>query len=493
MRVCVAVVSWVALIFPLALATSAAEVTDSKEPVDIGSRLELFVDDFLIDSMDGVSLKLHAPVSAGKIISFDRPWEGNTSDYHTVFRDGDGYRMYYSGTSHPDYADQDQLRPDEKVVPQHGSVTCLIESRDGIVWSRPSLGLIEFQGSRDNNIVWKEEAGCCFAPFKDGNPDAPSGQLYKALGNVGSWPKSVLMAFVSPDGKRWSLASPEPAISDGKFDSLNVPFWDPVRHQYAAVYRDFDGVRSLKYATSNDFLEWTPGQWAEYGNTAREELYTNATTPYFRAPHIYISLPKRFVPWRTFHSTNPYPGVSEGVFMTSRDGVHWDRRFMEAYIRPGRDPRNWVHRCNMPAAGIVPTAEDEISLYVGRNNTYPSSHVERMVLRLDGFVSVHAGYAGGELITRSLVFQGDRLVLNFATSAAGSIRVEIQDVGGNPLPGFGLEESPLIWGDEIEHTVRWERSHTKATSDKPLAGIAGKPVRLRFVMKDADLYSLRFP
>ena len=269
MRVCVAVVSWVALIFPLALATSAAEVTDSKEPVDIGSRLELFVDDFLIDSMDGVSLKLHAPVSAGKIISFDRPWEGNTSDYHTVFRDGDGYRMYYSGTSHPDYADQDQLRPDEKVVPQHGSVTCLIESRDGIVWSRPSLGLIEFQGSRDNNIVWKEEAGCCFAPFKDGNPDAPSGQLYKALGNVGSWPKSVLMAFVSPDGKRWSLASPEPAISDGKFDSLNVPFWDPVRHQYAAVYRDFDGVRSLKYATSKDFFEWTPGQWAEYGNTAR--------------------------------------------------------------------------------------------------------------------------------------------------------------------------------------------------------------------------------
>ena len=88
--------------------------------------------------------------------------------------------------------------------------------------------------------------------------------------------------------------------------------------------------------------------------------------------------------------------------------------------------------------------------------------------------------------------RGGNLVLNFATSAAGSVRLEIQDAHGNPLPGFALEESPLIWGDEIEHTVRWERTHAKATSDKPLTRIAGKPVRLRFVMKDADLYSLRF-
>ncbi len=107
-------------------------------------------------------------------------------------------------------------------------------------------------------------------------------------------------------------------------------------------------------------------------------------------------------------------------------------------------------------------------------------------------MSVHAGYSGGELVTRPLTFQGDTLVLNFATSAAGSIRIEIQDTEGDPLPGFAMEESPLLWGDEIEHKVRWERSHAKATSDKPLHRIAGKPVRLRLLMKDADLYSLRF-
>lgn len=132
------------------------------------------------------------------------------------------------------------------------------------------------------------------------------------------------------------------------------------------------------------------------------------------------------------------------------------------------------------------------SLYVLRNYKSPSIHMERMTLRTDGFASLQARYPGGEVLTNPLKFEGSNLVLNFATSAAGSIRLEIQDEDGSPFPGLSLAESPLIWGDQIEHKVRWERSHTRATSDEPLARIAGKPVRLRFVMKDADLYSLRF-
>ena len=118
--------------------------------------------------------------------------------------------------------------------------------------------------------------------------------------------------------------------------------------------------------------------------------------------------------------------------------------------------------------------------------------MERMTLRTDGFASLRARYSGGEVLTKPPKFEGSNLVLSFATSAAGSIRLEIQDANGNPLPGFALEAPPLIFGDEIEHTVRWERTHAKAASDKPLARIAGKPVRLRFALKDADLYSLRF-
>ena len=468
---------------------------DSTSPLKIGSRLELFVDDYVIESMDGVRLRLQTPQPAGIVMNHDKPWEGTTSAFHTVFQDGDLFRMYYRGSSHAGYTIQSLMKPGEKPIPEHEQVACYAESRDGIHWTRPSLGLIEFEGSKDNNIVWSgSRAGAHnFSPFKDGNPDAPDSQRYKAVGSGYIGGKPVLLGFVSPDGIHWSKVRDEPIITDGKFDSLNVAFWDSVRRRYSAIYRiGQDGVRTIKFSHSQNFVDWPPGTYADYGDTPREQLYTNATRPYFRAPHIYLAFPKRFVLWRTFHADVSSSGVSEGVFMSSRDGVHWDRRFMEAFVRPGRDPRSWVHRTNMIAAGVLPTAGDEISIYVARHYTSPSAHLERMVLRTDGFASASAGYAGGELLTRPLVFQGNNLVLNFATSAAGSIHLEIQDAEGRPLPGFALEESPLIWGDEIEHTVRWERSHSRATTDEPLRRIAGEPVRLRFVMKDADLFSLRF-
>ncbi len=485
----------VLLVLPLAAESALAGQENSQEPLNIGPRLELFVDDYLIESLDGVRLKLHRPRSAGKVLTFDKPWEGVTSAYATVLRDEDHFRMYYRGSSDPDYTATSLLAEGEVVPEGHPSVTCMAESRDGIVWSRPSLGLYEFNGSKENNIVLTGSSSCCFAPFKDPNPDAPAGERYKAVDTSHVGGKPVLMGFVSGDGKSWKPASEEPLLTDGAFDSLNVAFWDSARGEYVAIYRKGRyGVRSIRYSSTRDFRNWSAGQWCEFGDSPPEHLYTNATTPYFRAPHIYLAFPRRFLPWRTLplYQDLIAAGASDVVLMSSRDGIHWDRRFVEAFIRPGLNVRNWAHRANTPAWGLLHTAPDEISLYVERHYTFPSIHVERFAIRTDGFVSVNAGYSGGELVTKPLLFGGNNLVLNFATSAAGSIRLEIQDAQGNPLPGFSLDESPLIWGDEIEHTVRWERSHAKATSDKPLARIVGKPVRLRFVMKDADLYSLRF-
>ena len=89
------------------------------------------------------------------------------------------------------------------------------------------------------------------------------------------------------------------------------------------------------------------------------------------------------------------------------------------------------------------------------------------------------------MISRNLQFTGGELVINYSTSAAGSLQVEIQNASGSPMPGFAAAECTTIVGDEIERVVSW-----KSGSD--LSRIAGEPVRLRFVMKDADLYSLRF-
>lgn len=467
-------------------------------PVEVGSRLEPLVDEFLIDRMDGVQFRLHEPHAAGTVMVFDRPWEGGTSGYTSVFKDGDLYRMYYRGSSDPTYSIKATVRPDEVTVPGHPQFTCYAESTDGITWVRPNLGLHEFNGSKDNNIIWVERGSHNFMAFRDDNPAAPADQRYKAVASSSydddfHRKKPMLIAFVSADGKRWRRLQEKPIILDGAFDSLNVAFWEPARGHYTAIYRDFrHGVRTIKYATSKDFVNWTAGAWADFGDAPAANLYTNASTAYERAPHIYFALPRRFMPWKTYFAEmeSTTPGSSDIVFMSSRDGVRW-RRFEEALIRPGLQERNWGHRANTPAAGLFVTGPQELSFYVEREYTFPSNRLERFTVRPDGFVSVRAGYPGGELVTKPIVFTGKRLVLNYSTSAMGSIRIEILDEAGHPLPGFLLEDSPVLYGDKIAQVVPWK--HPQGRTDRsPFSRLAGKPVRFRFVMRDADLFSIQF-
>jgi len=178
--------------------------------------------------------------------------------------------------------------------------------------------------------------------------------------------------------------------------------------------------------------------------------------------------------------------------MASRNGVHFER-WNEAFLRPGpQRPDTWLYGHNYMAWHAVetksslPGAPNELSLYASEGSWIGDSNaMRRYTLRLDGFVSVNAGWKGGELLTRPLRFEGQRLGLNFATSAAGSIRVEIQNADGEPLPGFKLGDCADVFGDAIDRTVEW-----KDGSD--VSDLAGRTVRLRFVLKDADLYALKF-
>ncbi|MFN0165607.1 MAG: hypothetical protein ACKV22_04175 [Bryobacteraceae bacterium] len=468
----------------------AAGAAASSNPIDIGTRRELMVDRFLIDRIENAELRLATPVDAGPVIRFDKPWEGRFCGYTTLIRDGEKFRMYYRGVPN---AGQDG-RGDE--------VTCLAESSDAIHWTRPELGLFPAQGTTANNLIYAKDPPFShnFAPFLDTRPGVAESERYKAFAGT---LKTGLFGFVSADGIRWRKVRETPVVPSPKvyaFDSQNLGFWSEHEQQYVCYYRVFKEVggkrwRWIARTTSKDFLNWTPGEDMTFGDAPAEHLYTNQTAAYLRAPHLYVSICARFLPGRQVLTAaeaavvNVDPGYykdcSDAVLLTTRGGNRYDRTFLEAFLRPGLGYENWVSRSNYPAHNLLQTGKSEMSFYVNRNYGQPTAYLRRYTLRLDGFASAHAGYAGGEMISKPLRFSGKRLDLNYSTSAPGSVRVEIQDAAGKAIPGFSLEESRELVGDNLDQTYGW-----RAGSD--VGALAGKTVRLRFVLKDADLYSFRF-
>ena len=472
-----------AALFALAAACSA-------QVVDIGSRRELFVDHFLIQDLKGARLEMQKPIDRGVVIKYDKPWEGAFCNYTTVIQDGAKYRMYYRGL------------PTAVRELERDTVTAYAESDDGVHWTKPELGIVSVNGSTTNNVVLMDPAfSSDFSPFLDKRPGVPAEERYKALGGT---MRTGLVAFVSADGLHWRKMREDPVFPITKqpsFDSQNLAFWSESEGKYVAYYRTFKTfpklgrVRWITRSTSDDFLHWTTPQDMSFGDAPPEHLYVNQTGAYFRAPHLYISIAARFMPGRRALTNEEikqaeiqegyYKDVSDVVLLTSRGGTKYDRTFRESFLRPGPGPKNWASRTNYPVLNVVQTSRTEMSVYINRDYAQPSNHINRFTLRLDGFASVNAPYAGGEMMTRAFTFSGKELEINYATSAAGGIRVEVQDASGNPIPGFTLADAQEIIGDHIARIVSWK-------SGSSVAALVGKPVRLRFVMKDADLYSLRF-
>lgn len=314
------------------------------------------------------------------------------------------------------------------------------------------------------------------------------------------------MGYVSGDGKHWRLVSENPIVPrslPNHFDSQNVMFWSEAEQLYLLYARHMvGGKRAAARATSQDFLHWSKPTLMSYSDTGTttpsQHLYTHQTHAYFRAPHIYISLPGRFQAGRRVLTDAQIEAldiaagggrandISDGVLLTSRAGTtRFDFTFRESLVRPGIGYNNWTSRNNYPALGVVPTGPNEMSLYVQRNYGQKAAFLERLILRTDGFASVHAPYAGGDMVTKPFTFTGRQLEINVATSAAGGVWVELQNTSGQPIAGYTLKDCPEIIGDQIDRIVSWK-------SGGDLSRLAGKAIRLRFRLKDADLYSFRF-
>ncbi len=511
--------------------TNMGRDEDDRQPVDTGSRRELFVDSYLIGEIrDGADLRLHSPTPRETALKMEYPCE--RGGYITVFKDQDRYRMYYQGLP--------QRQIEGENLPWFGHdelLVCYAESRDGIHWERPRLGLFEFKGTKDNNIVWAGRGSHGFAPFIDTRPGCPDELKYKAFGRSrirdkeeGSLWRSLFL-MTSPDGLHWTpVEGPKKfgAIldrDDGNFDSQNVGFWDETIGAYRLYFRsrrivenneellgrdDGEGgvsrkpeLRDTATAVSPDLMEWSDLRLLEYPGAPLEEMYTNQVIPYPRAPHIYMGFPARYMenrgPLTEWHQKKMeetpgryFASYTDGLFMSSRDGKVF-KRWNEAFLRPGiPEESRWCYGECYQNWGIVETASDipgapnEFSFYVTEGRRHGEEPlIRRFTLRQDGFVSVNAPLSGGELLTRPLVFSGKRLSLNMSTSAAGGVRVELQDGHGKALPGFELEKSPCFFGNTLERNISWK-------SGADLGNVAGKPVQIRFVLNDADIYSFRF-
>ena len=466
---------------------SHAADPDGIQAIPLGSDRELFIDHYLVDTLLNTRMVLHEPRDEGVVLRFDKPWEGVFCGYCTVIRDGNKFRLYYRGRG--------EAGADGSVLEN----TCYAESRDGVSWTKPSLGLYEIESSFDNNIILAGDAPFThnFSPFLDNNPHRKENEKFKAMAGI---EKSGLFGYVSEDGIHWKKLGNAALIKKGQFDSQNVAFWSEKEGMYLCYFRTwttdgYQGYRTISRTTSKDFIHWSEPELMTFGDTPMEHLYTNQTHPYFRAPQIYIAVAARFIPNRQVLSqeeaerlsVNPgyFKDCSDAVLLTSRGGNRYDRTFMESFIRPGIGLQNWVSRSNYPALNIVQTGPEEMSVYLNQDYAQPSAHFRRYSLRLDGFSSIRAGYNGGEMLTKYFTFKGTRLHLNFATSAAGEIKVEIQDERGIALPGFTLEDCREIIGNEIERTVTWN-------TDQKLQDLQGKVIRIRFLMKDCDLYSIIF-
>ncbi len=490
--------------------------------IDIEDRREVFWSDYLIDN-DRTTAKLtvNKPVRLDTPIKMDAPWDGNAICYPQILPMEDGsYRMYYqTGSFKGDtFTGYTQM------------LLCMLESKDGIEWTRPNLGVFEWNGSKDNNILMAESEENVLDNFFiliDKKPGCPPDEKYKAMTLIENPERESIYArelwcWTSPDGirfkKGWKMTDgtvPNGAI----FDSLNVGYWDENLGKYVAYVRGVhdgpgrgtaNGLRDIRYIESEDFRNWSNPVILEYGDSDDVELYTNHVSRYYRAPHILTGFPVRYTERHWWVRSNDFIGgeknlamrkmraesldrqgfvVTDGLFMSSHDGMNW-HRFDEAMFPPEAEHDfNWIYGDGYPAYGMIetprpyPHTTNELSMYMTCGKPVSGKcYLYRHVIRIDGFASYRADYEQKVVCTKPIMFEGDTLTLNFKTSARGYIFVRVLDYYGKPFEGF---QSYEIFGDAYDRPVLFD-------SGAELSKLKGKPIRLEFVMSDADIYSMKF-
>lgn len=390
-----------------------------------------------------------------------------------------------------------------RLAPQ---MTAYAESIDGVVWEKPNLGLIEFEGSRDNNL--------CDVVHTDGvildHHDADESRRYKRFMYDSS--KRALHLLCSPDGLRWAWPTEERPLFEGwetVHDTHTFMGWDEGLGKYVAFLRPPVSLnphrrRLIGVSMTEDVLDWPapavvlqadefdPSSTDNRGRFVGMDLYCMQA---FRYGPGFLGLLNNF-------DQNLAAEFNDPIYVTlacSPDCVHWHRTLRSRFLNvgaPGTFDGGMTYTVTKPVIH-----NDEIYIYYGG---YPHVHqgwcpahelvshdarpaVGLARLRLDGFFGLYTNPYPGRIVTKPIPVSGSRLLVNTLpdTTQGGWLRVEVQDESGRPFEGLSKDDCTPITEDGLYHEVRWESRRT-------LAELVGRQARIALYQRENVFYAFRF-
>ncbi|MFN0170628.1 MAG: hypothetical protein ACKV22_29755 [Bryobacteraceae bacterium] len=471
---------------------------DTGKPVELGPHRQLFFDDSVLESRHGLTRVVHKPVKLPKpIIVGDQPWEGWAVYPHgspcVLWDDEDKvYKMWYQAYS---------VSPPQK----ERYVMCYATSKDGMAWQKPKLGIHEFRGSRDNNIVIMGNSQWALTNVIKDPRDPDPKRRYKSL----SWDDHAISVAFSPDGIRWDLYSGNPVMK-GTGDSHNILPYDESIGKYVGYLRPGrelgQGKRVIGYSVSDDFIRWSPIEVILRPDTLDplgDEFYQMPVMKYegkyLGFLWVYHNAPKW--PWpRGIFDRKNLRG-SEQTLDTQLTFSHNGKDFIRAgdratFLGVGA-PGAWDEGM-VDVSTVVPRGDDLWVYYAGSTAKHffeDLLNLNKVVngrrwmiaiglarLRRDRFVSLRAGPQEGFAMTRLVsIGEASQLIVN-ANAIGGQLEVELVDEYIRPVPGFTRAEFTPIRTDGVSQVCRWKKNLN-------LAALSGKTVRLRFYLRSADLFA----
>lgn len=469
---------------PLALTAPVEEknaVATTVEKGDIEEELagqipwrRLFLDAMVTEESEGLQRVFHEvrKYAGNPILRAEKPWEGRgiSLGHSVLWRNGKLTLRYRCWG--PDSAG-----------------ACYAESTDGVHWERPNLGLVEYHGSKENNII----RGGCAPIVRIRKPPSPKYQ-WAMYSQVGGQARVVF----SEDALVWDRET----LKEGLFrtsDVLNF-FYDPFEDRYVATYKTSNRRhRAVGIALSKDGFEWhKPIEGPVFG---ADDLDPDATQvygmPVFPYQGLYIGLPwiyharwmkygKYTSPWQMYEAQEGSPRTIDVQLAWSWDLISWTRTPQRKPFIPLGRPGGWESGMILTASNPVLMGDTLYFYYYGVDTIHDEKDFHCAIglatLRLDGFCSMRARNKEGWLISRREVFRTPQVIINAAVRRGGYVTAELLDRWNRVIPGFSRQECVPFTGDSVRHVLTWRTrwfSPELVDADK----------KIRFFLKNADLYS----